>query len=877
MDSLRNTMKRIIEKCDVCIDGNVISKELLIRTFSDFISSTIEEKHHNVGIVLHTGSICFDAMLIAYAAISNIIYNETNAADLIHSLRTGDVVLCYNGSKGKTKPSKWIFKGFVNSVDETPQEIPCSYIVLQNEKQGRTYLPEKSWTKIVPYYGTSKSMDSRGLRREDGKRYNFFKSVLEMKDTEIPRTIDTSTVIVISREEANELIGSLSFRFDETDIKLTDLVPVSYFTESDQEYQYGINPSKNEPVIKLTGKVSVARKLLLRRGGNRHVGLIVLGEDLFRRGESELPELLDRQSIQYVYLCMHLDSEISANLIANYEEVHLFACTKDFLLSNSRPPIVCNSYTEQMDAQVGTIVNKEVTANIISGFISWEKYKTFKKAMYLVKASDYDSDQKDDFIVQAYSLMNMFMTAVFPISLLEELIETGIVEGVEKPEQRLKRLGDASRGFPEFLREPATCVVSILEDAYLELHDGTPKETLFLKTIESTQQSKVAIIVPKAYFGVIIDRILSLHNLNNEKEICTMTANRFDNTQLYNSVIVVGNISGKRFDALRCRSSQEINLLLYECEKYRYKKQLRDAKAAEHLLNMRSTILTDDEYEEDTIGIDEDELKEVENIDTEIVDYISSAPIKAIRNSFSGGDGKGMADIVAVAKFDSDEIAFFTKNYKAYVLDEADNSVKEVVASDLSEGDVIVFTRGTSKTRDIVEEILHDMIKNKLVSQEIENAYYQSREWKKTLIDYMKRTGSSVKAIADEMIANGVSVQEITIRGWLDEESHTVRPKKLDSIQQIALIAGNDELFDHAEICYDAGGEIYKIRREILKAIGQAILGEVTGNSDITSTMTEAVADRIKDAAVTLQIETITFVDDEVPVNTTNRPITIDQ
>ena len=166
-----------------------------------------------------------------------------------------------------------------------------------------------------------------------------------------------------------------------------------------------------------------------------------------------------------------------------------------------------------------------------------------------------------------------------------------------------------------------------------------------------------------------------------------------------------------------------------------------------------------------------------------------------------------MADIVAVAKFDSDEVAFFTKNYKAYVLDETVNSVKEVVASELAEGDVIVFTRSSSKTRDIVEDILHDMITSKLVAPEIEDAYYQSREWKTTLIDYMKQTGSSVKSIADEMIANGVSVQEITIRGWLDEESHTVRPQKLDSIQQIALIVGNDELFDHAEDCFDAGGK----------------------------------------------------------------------
>ena len=666
-----------------------------------------------------------------------------------------------------------------------------------------------------------------------------------MQDTEIPRTIDTSTIVVMSREEANILVGSLSFRFGKTDIKLTDLVPVSYNTESNQEYQYGINPSKNEPVIKLTGKVSVARNLLLRRGGNRHIGLIVLGEDMYRRGESELPELLDRQSIQYVYLCMHLDSEISANLIANYKEANLFACTKDFLLSNSRPPAVCNPYTEQLDAQIGAIVDKEVAVNVISGFINWEKYKTFKRAMYSVKSSEYNSEQKDDFLVQAYSLMNLFMTAVFSIGLLEELIESGIVDNVEKPELRLHRLEEIAKHFPGFLRESATSVVSILEEAYLELYDSTPKETAFLKAIEA-RRGRIAVVVPKAYFGIVIDRLLSLNNLYNGTDIYTMTANRFDNSQLYSAIIVVGNISGKRFDALRCRSSQEIDLLLYECEKYRYKKQMRDAKAAEHLLNKRSTILTDDEYEEDSIGIAEEDLKEVDNIDTEIIDYISSAPIKAIRNSFSCGDGKSMAEIVAVAKFDSDEIAFFTKNYKAYVLDETDNSVKEVVASDLSEGDIIIFTRSTSKTRDIVEEILRDMIKNKLVPPEIENAYYKSREWKKTLIDYMKRTGSSAKSIADEMISNGVSVQEITIRGWLDEESHTVRPQRLDSIQQIALIAGNDELFDSAEVCFDAGGQIYKIRRQILKAIGQAILGEVTGNNDVIGIMTATVADRIK-------------------------------
>ena len=750
-----NAMKKIIEKCDVCIDGNVVSKEELIRTFAEYISLTIEDKNHNIGVVLHTGSVCFDAILLAYAAISNILYNETDPTSLIHSLQVGDMVLCYDGAKGKTKPSKWTFAGFVNSSDENPQTSPGKFIVLQKDGNEKSYLPESSWTKIAPYNGTSTSMDSRGLRREDGRRYNFFKNVLGIDETKIPRTIDTSTVIVMSREEANMLVSNLSFVFGETVIKLTELVPVSYYTESNQEYQYGANPTKSEPVIKLTGKVSVARKLLLQNDGNKHVGLIVLGENSCRRGESELPELLDRQSIQYVYLCMHIDSELSANLIASYEEANVFACTKDFLLSNSLPPNVNNSFTEQLSAQIETIVDKRVTPNIVSGFISWEKYKEFKKAMYSIKSSEYDSDQKDDFIVQSYSLMNLFMTAVFSIGLLENLIENEIVDNVEKPELRLSRLRDSASNFPDFLKKHATSIVSILEDAYINLHDSTPKETEFLNVLESIEcndkQNKIAIVVPKAYYGPAINSLLRECDYDNLTNICTMTANRFDNTQLYNAIIVVGNISGKRFNALRCRSSQEITILLYESEKYQYKKQIRDAKASEHLLNKRSIILIDDEYEEEPIGIDESELKEVEIIDTEIIDFLSSAPIKAIRNSFSGADGKSMADIVAVAKFDSDEIAFFTKNYKAYVLNEADNSVKEVIASDLSEGDVIVFTRSTSKTRDIVEEILQDMINNKLVSPEVENAYYKSREWKKTLIDYMNRTGNSAKSIAKKI------------------------------------------------------------------------------------------------------------------------------
>ena len=100
--------------------------------------------------------------------------------------------------------------------------------------------------------------------------------------------------------------------------------------------------------------------------------------------------------------------------------------------------------------------------------------------------------------------------------------------------------------------------------------------------------------------------------------------------------------------------------------------------------------------------------------------------------------------------------------------------------------------------------------------------------------------------------------------------------KKLDSIQQIALIAGDEDLFDHAEECFAAGGVIYKIRRQILTAIGQTILGEITGNDEQLNPITATIADRIKESAVVVQVESISFVNDTVPLNSINRPISID-
>ena len=87
-----DSMKKIIDKCDLYFEDHIISKELLVKNYADFLASNFEKKH-NVAISLHTGSVCFDIITILFTAISNIMYNQDNAEDFVLSLNVGDMVL----------------------------------------------------------------------------------------------------------------------------------------------------------------------------------------------------------------------------------------------------------------------------------------------------------------------------------------------------------------------------------------------------------------------------------------------------------------------------------------------------------------------------------------------------------------------------------------------------------------------------------------------------------------------------------------------------------------------------------------------------------------------------------------------------------------
>jgi len=871
MERNQEIMGNLLEKCIITLNNQVISKEMLMQSLASFFSQTMGRRHHNIGIVMHTGSLCFDVLAMTYAMVLNLISNETRSAEIIESMKQGDVVLY-----GENKKERYIYDGKIDGSYFSKDYKGMPYIRLLQGKGNASYVPEKSWHCIEPYNGDSKRLDGRGIRKKSTCREDFFIEVLGYQKENVPSVVDTSCVVVMSKDKADMLVKGISLQFGEKKIKLLELVTASYYTEED-EYCYGGNTGKNEPVLKIAGKISVARKLLYSKQGNYHIGLMVLGKEHIDRGFTELPELIRRKSLQYVYLCSSMDLNLAIDMLQEYENLEVFACTKEFLSENSSiVPEVRNVYTNELVQQVVTVISKENEMVLLQEApIEWEDYILFKKNLLWIKRSDFVSGEKDDFIIHAYSLMNLFITAVFS---MHALVAAKGQDGIDiaTPSEKLEQLIKWSTVFPEYMKEKTDVVIRILSNMYNKLQSGTEKEKWLYAFLAKNRGKRIVILVPKAYYSAIIrvDRRFAYRYSGN---VTITTPGRFNDEIVYDIVVAIGDVDGKRFNVFECNSATRIISLLYSVETKVYAHKKRSVEKNIFYLQNKSSIEVAIAEEPDNVS--EDDIENLVEVDNEISKYImdldSCVDIHRFSQSSIDGNHNVNAEIIAIAIFSDESRAYFSKNYKGYVLDESTGRVSEESPYDFCEGDSIVFTKNNDETKDIVDSVLAHLINQEKVSEDVKTAYRKSKLWKEELIRYMHKEDVSMKEVANRMIENGVSVQEPTICRWLDEDAHTVGPRSVSSIAQIGFLVGNDDLNKNAETYFESCREIRSIRRRILEQVGQAIIGNLSGKSPKEDSEFAEIYDRVDSLAEILQIERLIFVESMVPMNMANRPIQI--
>lgn len=446
------------------------------------------------------------------------------------------------------------------------------------------------------------------------------------------------------------------------------------------------------------------------------------------------------------------------------------------------------------------------------------------------------------------------------------------------PRERIDRLWDvaAKAGSAD---ELCIAVINDIEEKYYEFMDYSPKALAIKEYLKEHNSRKIAIVVPKAYYTKIL--VLTDVLKDNDDVIC-ITANRFDATHKYESILVVGDINSKKFDPLQCYSAKNIDILLYECENKSLNYRKRNIDKSEKRLDFKISGIR---YKEENLGntyadkADEEEENMVHNF-SDLEDYIEKLNFldigKFVEHGVVSGSNSLTSEVKYVGMFVTGECIFFSKYYTAVVFDYEAGSVTEKAVDKLLPGDFLVFTRRDDYTKNIVNFIYEKLLDTGKLSKKVIEASEKVVYWKDTLRRYKTQGDYTYSDIAKKMRKVGSSLQEATIRLWLVEDSHIVGPKNAKTMEYIAQITQDIKLLNDTDGYFEACQIVRSERRKILELIGKAINNKLSGHIPQEGSVLEIVYNNVDSLSETLELENIIELHEStnVSINLVNKPIT---
>jgi hypothetical protein len=868
--TINNPISVMLDKCDIYYENALISKEDIIERYIQFFDNVFGSETHSVNFALHTGSICFDIISVVAITIGCLSYNTWTNEDIISQLQIGDMVMY--------ESKRYWWKGL-------EEDNGLKYMVLGQDAKGKNgesirKVSFKRYKHLVkPYYGTSSLTDGRGGRKPKTNREEFLSYIFDVPIVDVPSVINVAVVIVSNKGDFSEICKHLSIVYEgKKRIGLLDIVPAAYYT-GQEEIQFGTNPTKATPVLKIAGKMSVARDIVLDKYGNKVVGLLVNGAHFLMENGSELADLLQRKSLRYVHITLLLNIDASDHILDMYEEANIFACTKGYLSKNTGEIKCVNSFTVELEKQIDNIVNNTVTSITVSGGWTWEEYSKIKNALVLIRQSNWINEQKNEFILSAHGLLNLLITSVFSMCRMEDAIKNlKIGTNVLSPKERIDKLwviADKAGAMEEL----CIGVINDIEEKYYEFMDQSPKALAIKEYLAEHSGRKIAIVVPKAYYAEML--VLTDVLKDNDDVIC-VTANRFDATHEYESILVVGDISNKKFNPLQCHSAKNIDILLYECENksFGYRRKKKD-KSEKRLNSKIRGIKYNDENLEDVYAEKNDKEEEiiVQNF-SDLEEYIEKLNVLDIRKFVEGGlasnSNSPTSEVKYVGMFVTGERIFFSKYYTAVVFDYEAGSVTEKAVDELLPGDFLVFTRRDDYTQNIVDFIYEKLLDTGKLSKKVIEASEKAVYWKDALRRYKTQGDYTYSDIAKKMRKAGSSLQDVAIRSWLVEDSHIVGPKNVKTMEYIAQITQDIKLLNDTDGYFEACRIVRSERKKILKLIGKAINNKLSGHIPQEGSVLEVVYNNVDNLSETLELEDIIELHEStnVNINLVNKPIT---
>lgn len=834
-------ISKIIEECDFYYDGHLLSKESIIKDYTEFLSQQFNSNENSLTFSFHTGNDCFYAVSIA-AFIMGVLttFSRLPEKELASVVNVGDEVF-FDGEKYIWKKLEQVtlppYGSLIKLEPVNSREADEKIISYENDKK-----------RIWPH------------RVKNSIREDFISFVTGIPRVKIPEVIDFSLIMVDGRSHFREICNRLSIVYaDHKTVKLDDVFTVLDYSRDGKVV--GGRKWNLGPIIKVAENLSVARKLLFDPSNN-NIGLVLFSINYSHDDPTDvnrLDEFTARNELRFILASTDIKLDLCKYMLDRYPSASFFACTEALLACDDREIRNRSETTDDLFRRINHINTQKITPIILKNFDEVNLIDNTRRK--LLALWDYgDSYENNQFMRLAYSLLKLFTASFLNMKQMNECMASDEFR-VGTPESKVRELIKLAEDNEQFLS-----IAENISKMYSFFLECSPKKDKLIEILERHKHEHIALVVSKLYYKDLFNKCLGGVYDNVE---CVFE-NQFDDCKNYDIVICLGCHSGKKFDCLQCLASPKILILLYDFEYKILLRRIKDLSGIEQCLNEKILGERTDRYriqfdivndckKDDSIceglenGIEErDDYTKLESLlklsTDNVIKYLSKEGASSAENTLKAR---------YFGRFTSGEIVLFSENYKAMVIDESEG-VKEKEPESLKEGDVLIFAKRDSFTRNVVDSILEHLNNTGKLPPKIRDAYPKSLYWRKVLRDFRKNWCTSTYHLMMLLRKNGISItNEGTLRNWLSEDFSIVRPQKTNDLEVIARVTQDPDFMNDVTGYIESCDVIKKERTQILKQITKAVCDLPDPLQPESDDELSGVSEYIKHFSERLELESI--------------------
>lgn len=874
MDDRYDLFVDTIVRCDIYLEKCWISNETVLKATSEFLDKTLEYKKHSSALVLHTGSICYDAVAFVLCVLANIIFDEIDAAAY--------ATIFEKGTKVSYDKDLWIYEGLYQGPEESLQG---KYVLRGDEGNGvnKKYVGVNALSQIAPYNGAAKTLSGKGIRTNKSSRLEFLEKVVKLNRNEIVAVPRTSTIIYMDNSELDYLLKNITISFPDVnkEYEILDLVTVTYYTAKNEIRKKG-NAGNNEPAIKVTNSIERARELIIEGDENKVLGFASFRSDVYKKNALDFEELLRRRKLRYSWLISKLEYSpwIEAQLDDEDQNIEILAFS-DRVLKAMNPMLSQNNrMAVNLCMETLRAASREYTEELIESNILWSDYRRIKNKILFIMNHSMEDDNAIRFCRWAYSMLKFYNNAFFTMQEYKAFFGDSVYEDFRQAYevQREKILL-----FANLIKEKSEEVLAYIEKLYEENETYNAKQDKIKRYIWNNNYKRVLFVVPSMKYEGLFKKYVQKYMLFDSSQYTIVPETKVKNMDLerYDAVIFSALMNYDKVNPVDLIGARETIIFLYDAQIRIYKKLVKDYVSYMRKLDERSPLIivegyTEDEEHNQLTEIENQEVVEEAGQDANLQEAFMKVFLQAEKSQSSEYFGNGFTyggGLIAhrYGQFVSGEQIIFTKGYEAYVLDSVEGTVVDKKVDDLEIGDRLVFTVNDNKTKDIVDELLLEVCRR---SEEIHNSYKLVTGWKEEFRDIKKEKNWSYADITRLFKHTGCSITPQTVRQWLDPQSHIVGPIEKEKFIYIGKVMGDQEIVTDYLKYSEATSQIRHIRIKILKLIENVVVDSINGVQYNDDEMFGDIIARIKEIAVVKQLEKIETIDSfRIQLNRANRPI----